>query len=135
VVQHLVSSTKEEFLLSEKIANDARTLLVDSSRVYYAANLLRKISSLGILHADVPDPGTCPESDATCYRRLVTGEMRAVKKAALMAEADANLVKGIILSFVSPILFGTIGAVASVIRNIRNKLEIRRFYPVRRSDI
>jgi uncharacterized protein YqgC (DUF456 family) len=53
--------------------------------------------------------------------------VQVVKTQGLRAEGNASLISGIIASFVLPILFGTIGAVAYVIRAISEQIRNTTF--------
>ncbi len=115
---------------AERIKGDADALAADARRALYYSFLLQRISSLGLNAPSTAAGSSCSGNDCDeWYSRyhLATELVQLAKAQALRAEINAHLISGIFLSFVLPILFGAIGAVAYVIRTISDQISSTTF--------
>lgn len=107
----------------EAIRDLNRRLMADTASLSSHVQLLAKWRTLGLgsddrRQAPASAQGYSPSYDADKVLREVKGEV-----------TSANLVVAVLLSFVLPILFSTIGAVAYVIRTITSQIAATTFSP------
>jgi hypothetical protein len=109
-----------------KLMEDSQSLADVAERSQYYIDILSMMWSFrhntGVVIAAPPQ--TLYWTDWYPY---ATKFVQVAKTQALSAEGNANLISGIIASYVLPILFGTIGAVAYVIRAISDQIRNTTF--------
>jgi hypothetical protein len=112
--------------LAIKIMEDSKSLATVAERSFY---FIETLSLMSLAHHDTvrpppPDPTTNQMKDWYPY---ATTLIQVANAQTLRAEGNATLISGIIASFLLPILFGTIGAVAYVIRSISDQIRNTTF--------
>jgi hypothetical protein len=119
--------TSEETALAERIKSDSTALNFEIDRILYASQILERISTFFLVRPS--EPKVKKETNDFWYDIFNNVEARLgeVQQVVLRIEERANLVVGIFTSFILPILFGAIGAVAYVIRTISDQIKTSTF--------
>ena len=139
LVQEFIKlDTETKDLPPEKWSADQRAgagkISIDSSSIHDgldkvdAEQRLLKSVSLGALHT-VDEDYKRPRRDAQWYDHYnsVTDRMSATQAGVQPIQEKANLIVGVLGAYILPILFGTIGAIAYVIRSISDQIRTSTF--------
>jgi hypothetical protein len=110
-----------------KVMEDSKSLSGVAERSFYYIETLSLMSWTHRDTAGVPVPHPPTSEFWTDWYPYATTLVTAAKTQTLRAEGNANLIAGIIVSFLLPILFGAIGAVAYVIRAISDQIRNTTF--------
>jgi hypothetical protein len=108
---------------ADKLRQSAQAFALELGRLHYEATILQRLT----LRSAPPNmiiPADAAWFDAYSAAMNIYG---ATKLAAVKAQEDASLAVGIVLSFILPLLFGVIGAIAYVIRSISNEISSTTF--------
>jgi hypothetical protein len=119
--------TKEENLQVDKI--NAETSFIDSSvdRIVAEINILRRISMLALFGTGNVEIPRIKESNWYLEHENAKARFNEAQSAALRIQEASSLWVGVLGSFVLPIVFGAIGAVAFVIRSISEQMRTATF--------
>jgi hypothetical protein len=118
--------TTEQKQQQEKLNQDATAVAADACRVALAVDHLDRMTLLKFYE----NPAVCATSalgGPSMQYEFAAHFIQLTRTAGLRIESNANLISGIILSFVLPILLGAIGAVAYVIRMISEQIKSTTF--------
>jgi hypothetical protein len=123
----------EEVADADKISADSAALLQDGARIAYAAEILDATFPSQIRLIFSPTSSTALKitipSSLKWFDRYHSADdfFNNLQSEVPKVQARANLVIGILLSFILPILFGTLGAVAYVVRSISDQISKTTF--------
>ena len=121
--------TSEENAKADKIAGEADTLNFEADKLLSQAELLTTISGFGLMSFDrqaVPEYAPASKYWDDRYFALFN-KFIATIPAVVKAEERSELLRGVIASFILPVLLGTMGAVAYVIRAISDQIRTTTF--------
>jgi hypothetical protein len=110
---------------AEKLIQSSVDLDRDLDRLSYQTTILRRVTT-----ARVQSPRELPEvKDPSWYAdyRHAMDRYGILRLAAVQAQEEAGLEVGVVLSFILPLLFGVIGAIAYVVRSISNEISSSTF--------
>jgi hypothetical protein len=122
--------TQEENALGEKIRVDASALYqTDAERVLHGVYLLDRASKLFLLPHDtiVIEPASVDQWYE--HFRATAARINKVRTEAQRLQENSNILVGIVGSFILPVLFGTMGAAAFIIRHISEQIRTSTFLP------
>jgi hypothetical protein len=110
---------------AEKESQEAQDLDMDLNRLSYQTAILQRLTTARAypvaLIPDVKEPNWL-----TSYRHA-SNRYGVLRLAAIQTQEEANLGVGVVLSFILPLLFGVIGAIAYVIRSVSNEISNTTF--------
>jgi len=126
--------SREEVAKADKISADAASLNQDLDRILYAAKMLdqslqRQLLSIFTSTSKSTLPKKAENPQRQWYEDYHGAKQRFDSLQVLIPniQARANLVVGILGAFILPLLLGTIGAVAYVIRQISDQINASTF--------
>ncbi len=121
--------TAEENNKADQIVGESDLVNFETDRLLSQAELLSTISGFGFMSFDrrsIPDykPAT-----GYWYDRYFSAfnKFNATVPALVKGQERSDLLRGVIASFILPVLFGTMGAVAYVIRTISDQIRTTTF--------
>jgi hypothetical protein len=115
---------------ADKIPAYTRSLNSDCDRLYSETNLLENVMTVFIFALPLDDFAIKLTNYWDVDFTAVVDRFNKLRVQALQVQERSSLVAGILNSFVLPILFGTIGAVAYVIRTISDQIRTTTFFLV-----
>jgi hypothetical protein len=116
----------EESSAADRIARSAESLSTIADRIEYNSSLLDQLSLSAYVGEQQP-PLKDVKPQWTEKYEVTTRKVDDVQIHALLAEENSNLIVGIMVSFFLPILFGSLGALAYVIRLISDQIRTTTF--------
>lgn len=123
----------DEIAAADKISTDSAALMQDGARISYIVQILDATfpNQIRLIFSPTSSETTktpIPPS-LNWYDRYHAADdlFSNLQEEVPKVQARANLVTGILLSFVLPILFGTLGAVAYVVRSISDQINKTTF--------
>ncbi len=122
--------TAEENNKADQIVGESDAVNFETDRLLSQAELLTTISSFGLAsfdHTSVPDykPSTQYWDDKYF---AAFNKFNATVPVLIKSQERSDLLRGVIASFILPVLFGTMGAVAYVIRTISDQIRTTTFF-------
>jgi hypothetical protein len=118
--------TQEDDRVMEQLRSDREEILSNLELARSETRLLQLIAtlhtSINLNTASLPDETNWYDD----YHHALDRQ-NAQQAISLTTQVEVNLVVGIFLSFIMPVLFGTIGAVAFVIRSISDQIKSSTF--------
>jgi hypothetical protein len=111
---------------SDKLVQSATDFERDLDRLDYQTGILRRLTSAQVA---APNDVVALPKDSKWYEYYehAMGRYGSSRLAAIRAQEEAGLEVGVVLSFVLPLLFGIIGAIAYVVRTISNEISTSTF--------
>ena len=120
--------TPAERARGDKIRAEATTLYqVDAVRIFHEVHLLYRVSTF--LLAEPRQILLEPPKEDQWFEsfRVATQSVNVAQTEAQRLQGNSALISGIFVSFILPVLFGTIGAVAYIIRTISDQIRTSTF--------
>ncbi|HUC62041.1 MAG TPA: hypothetical protein VMF53_08790 [Alphaproteobacteria bacterium] len=120
--------TKEEDAAADKVIADASSLTLDAQRALQYSLLLDEVTTLWADHRQRSIGVSATKGNQYFEEFQAAIDLAGASRIqAFRIERNASLFSGILLSFILPILFGAIGAVAYVIRTVSNQIQNTTF--------
>jgi len=120
--------TLDERQRAEKITADAESLQSDMKRILYELSILGRTSMFFIGKSEQIGLAGPPVGDQWWQHYDAANALsNQAQVEILKVQEKASLIVGIVASFILPILFGTLGAVAYVIRTISDQIKTTTF--------
>jgi hypothetical protein len=116
----------DERTRAEKISADAASLHEDATRIFIEARILARLSTLFTDRTDFTSSYAVSPKWHENYR-IVVDRFNSIPVRIFKIQERANLVVGVLASFLLPVLFGTAGAVAYVIQAISDQIRTTTF--------
>lgn len=117
-----------------KVAAELNSLDAEVERLRSEVLLLDKITALWVFpRASQGDPASTPPTDPVAKMTLrqrfdaASHQLATVRTLATKVQERASLIVGTLASFVLPLLFGIIGALAYVVRTISDQIKRSTF--------
>jgi hypothetical protein len=119
--------TEDQKASAEKLTTDSGSLQDDLDRIVTETRFLEIISTGFLQWPPQSTYKRLPSSEWFDVYHNVSARLSATQSILLHLEEKANLISGILGAYILPILFGTIGAVAYVIRTISEQIKTTTF--------
>ena len=117
--------------LSEELAAAATSARSLTYQIRAETRLLERVLTLDL--AALPDAKKATDETAPTkpgdYVKLATDEINRTQSKVVQVQEQANLIVGILGAYILPILLGSIGAVAYIIRTISEQIRTSTFSP------
>ena len=123
--------TNDQLAECDNLVSKASSLATDLDRLSYASRIITRVSLTMSVSPVFPSKNLSPNE-----RRCMSGygsvmsKYQAISLAVVKSQEIAKLAVGIIASFILPILFGSIGATAYIVREISNQIKTSTFSEV-----
>ena len=132
--------SKEQQERADKVTDGATSLQETTDRINAEADLLKSISTAEGLYGATPNsvtPTPIPQAAAPAAAgdskqwfenfQGATTQMNSTQSRVVGVQEEANLIVGVLGAYILPILFGSIGAVAYIIRTISEQIRASTF--------
>jgi sensor c-di-GMP phosphodiesterase-like protein len=117
--------SQEQQERAAKIIDSARSIQDTTNRINSEASLLQRVSVGSSLA--VSAPATPASQQWFDYYQYSTDQMNNAQLQAVQIQEKANLIGGVLVAYILPIVLGSIGAVAYIIRTISEQIRASTF--------
>ena len=112
---------------ADQIRSDSASLALETARLRDQASILQSLTAMKVVFPPDPPPAVNPNWDEVYLH--ANERFERVTLSAVKAQEEAGLVVGLVLSFILPLLFGLMGAIAYIVRSISNEISATTFSP------
>lgn len=118
--------TQDELNVIDRLDADRSSIIFNLVRADSETRLLQLVATL---HSDIPAVAGSSATSGNWFTdyNQVLNLQNMQEAASLAAQEEASLIVGVLQSFIMPLLFGAIGAIAYVIRTISDQIRTSTF--------